>query len=122
MCTATQWILKQGITGQVPILANPGQYTGNTNLLHTAYKKKLKLYGEYEKHKQNTNKAIQACFGIDLFVKLETDRLLLGITSIDAYKHMWTSFLLKVGKDQEILKAKKLLKVDYNLDRIVQHY
>ena len=35
---------------------------------------------------------------------------------------MWTSFLLKVDKDQEILKAKVILKVDYDPDRIVQHY
>ena len=35
---------------------------------------------------------------------------------------MWTSFLLKVDTDQEILKAKELLKVDYDPDRIVQHY
>ena len=48
--------------------------------------------------------------------------MLLGITPRDVYQHMWTSFLLKVDKDQEILKAKGLLKVDYNPDRIVQHY
>ena len=35
---------------------------------------------------------------------------------------MWTSFLLKVDKDHEILKANELLKVDYNPDQIVQHY
>ena len=122
MCTAAQWILKRGITAQVPIPADPGPYTGNTNSLHAAYKQKLKLYEEYEEHKQNTNKAIQACFDVDLFVELETDGLLLGITPKDVYQHMWTSFLLKVDKDREILKAKELLKVDYDLDRIVQLY
>ena len=35
---------------------------------------------------------------------------------------MWMSFLLKVDKDREILKAKELLKVDYNPDQIIQHY
>ena len=79
MCTAAQWILKRGITAQVPIPANPGPYTGNTNSLHAAYKQKLKLYEEYEEHKRNTNKAIQACFDKDLSVELETDGLLLGI-------------------------------------------
>ena len=122
MCTAVQWILKKRITAQVPVLTNPGPYTDNTNSLHAAYKQKLKLYEEYEEHKRNTNKAIQACFDEDLFVELETDGLLLGITPIDVYQHMWTSFLLKVDKDREILKAKELLKVDYNPDRIVQHY
>ena len=80
MCTAAQWKIKRGITAQVPVLTNPGPYTGNTNSLHAAYKQKLKLYEEYEEHKRNTNKAIQACFDEDLFVKLETDGLLLGIT------------------------------------------
>ena len=97
-------------------------YNGNTNSLKSAYKQKLKLYEEYEEHKRNTNKAIQACFDENLFVELETDGLLFGITPIAVYQHMWTSFLLKVDKDQEILKAKELLKVDYNPDRIVQHY
>ena len=35
---------------------------------------------------------------------------------------MRDSFLLKVDKDQEILKTRELLKVDYDPDRIVQHY
>ena len=74
MCTAAQWILKRGITAQVPILTNPGPYTGNINSLHAAYKQKLKLYEEYEEHKQNTNKAIQACFDVDLFVKQTRNR------------------------------------------------
>ena len=38
------------------------------------------------------------------------------------YQHMWDNFLLKVDKDQEILKSKELLKVDYDSDLIVQHY
>ena len=122
MCTTAQWLLKQGITAQVLIPANPEPYTGNTNSLHAAYKQKLKLYEEYEEHKQNTNKAIQACFNIDLFVKLEMDRLLIGIIPIDVYQYMWITFLLKADKDREILKAKRLLKVDYNPDRIAQHY
>ena len=35
---------------------------------------------------------------------------------------MWDNFLLKVDKDQEILKTKELLKVEYNPDWIVQNY
>ena len=35
---------------------------------------------------------------------------------------MWDNFLLKVDKNQEILKTKKLLKVEYDPDRIIQHY
>ena len=35
---------------------------------------------------------------------------------------MWTISLLKVDRDEEILKANELLKVDYNPDRIIQHY
>ena len=88
MCTAAQWSLKRGVTAQVPVPADPGLYQGNTNSLYAAYKQKLKLYEEYEEHKRNTNKAIQACFNEDLFVKLETDGLLLGITLIDVYQHM----------------------------------
>ena len=122
MCTAAQWLLKQEITAQVPIPTDSGLYKGNTNSLHAAYKQKLKLYEEYEEYKRNTNKAIQACFDEDLFVKLETDGLLLGIIPLAVYQHMWTSFLLKVDKDKGILKTKELLKVDYNPDRIVQHY
>ena len=33
-------------------------YNGNTNSLKSAYKQKLKLYEEYEGHKQDTNKAM----------------------------------------------------------------
>ena len=71
ICTAAQWILKQGNTAQVLIPTDPGLYQGNTNSMHSAYKQKLKLYEEYEEHKQNTNKAIQVCFDEDLFVRLE---------------------------------------------------
>ena len=35
---------------------------------------------------------------------------------------MWTNFILTVDKDREILHARELLKVDYDPDRIVQHY
>ena len=122
MCTAVHWLLKLGITAQVPILTNPGLYQGNTNSLHSAYKQKLKLYAEYAEHKRNTNKAIQAYFNEDLFVELETDMLLLRITPLVVYQHIWTSFLLKMDKDQEILKKKELLKVDYDPDWIVQRY
>ena len=100
----------------------PGPFTGNTKVLNAAHKHKLKLFEEYKKHKQTTNKAIQACFDEDLFVKLETDGLLLRITSHEGYQHMWTKFILKVDKDQEILKARELLKVDYDPDWIVQKY
>ena len=122
MCTIAQQLLKRGITAQVLIPADPGPYTGNTNSLHAAYKQKPKLYEEYEEHKRNTNKALKACFHEDLFVKLKIDGLLLGIIPIDAYQHLWTSFLLKMDKDQEILKVKEPLKVYYNPDWIVQYY
>ena len=92
----------------------PGPYIGNTNVLNAAHKQKLKLYEEFEEHKQNTNKAIQACFDEDLFVELETYGLLLGMTPYQVYQHMWRSFILQVDKDQAILKANRLLKVDYD--------
>ena len=38
------------------------------------------------------------------------------------YQHMWDNFLLKVDNNREILKTKELLKVEYDPDRIVQHY
>ena len=42
---------------------------------------------------------------------------------MEVYQHMWDNFLLLVDNDQEILKAKELLKVEYyKPDRIVQHY
>ena len=95
---------------------DPGLYQGNSNSLHSAYKQKLKLYEEYEEHKRNTNKAIQACFDEDLFVELETDGLLLGYSPHEVYQHMWANFILKVDKDQEIVHARELLKVDYDPD------
>ena len=122
MCTQAQWILKRGITAQVPVPTDPGPYTGDTNILNAAHKQVLKLYEEYEEHKRNTNKAIQACFDEDLFIELETDGLLLGVSPHEVYQHMWTNFILTVDKDREILHARELLKVDYDPDRIVQHY
>ena len=106
MCTPAQWILKRGITHQMSPLADPGLYQGNTNSLKSAYKQKLKLYEEYEGHKQDTNKTIQACFNEDLLIKLEIDGLLLKVTPMAVYQHMWVNFLLKVDKDQEILNQK----------------
>ena len=38
------------------------------------------------------------------------------------HEHMWNNFLLPVDKDREIFKAKELLRVEYNPDRIIQHY
>ena len=122
MCTPVQWILKRGITDQVTVPTDPGLYNGNTNSLKSAYKKKLKLYEEYEEHKQNTNKAIQACSDEDLLIDLESDRLLLGVTLMQVYQHMWSNFLLNVNKERENLKTKELLKVEYDPDWIVQHY
>ena len=122
MCTSQQWILKRGITSQVTAPADPGQYTGNTNSLKSAYKQKLKVYEEFEEHKRNANKVIQACFDEDLLINLETDGMLLGVTPMQVYQHMWDNFLLKVDKDREILKTKESLKVEYDPDRIVQHY
>ena len=80
MCKPAQWMLKSGITANVTPLDNPGLYTGNTNSLKATYKQKLKLYEEYEEHKQNTIKAIQACFDEDLISDLESDEMLLGVT------------------------------------------
>ena len=40
---------------------------------------------------------------------------------MEVYKHIWDNFLLPVDKDQGILKAKELLKIDYNPERIVHH-
>ena len=97
-------------------------YTGNTNSLKSRYKQELKLYEEYKEHKRNTIKKIQACFDKDLLIDLESDGMLLGIALMQIYEHMWSNFLLPVDKDREILKAKELLKVEYNPDRIVQHY
>ena len=85
MCTPAQWILKRGITNQVTAPTDPGLYTGNTNSLKSAYKQKLKLYEEYKEHNQNSNKVIQACFSEDLLIDLESDGLLLGVTSMQVY-------------------------------------
>ena len=115
-------MLKRGITVNVTPPDDPGLYTGNTNSLKATYKQKLKLCEEYEEHKQNTIKAIQACFNEDLLIDLESDGMLLGVTQIEVYQHMWDNFLPKVDKDQEILKTKELLKVEYNPDQIVQCY
>ena len=41
---------------------------------------------------------------------------------MQVYQHMWNNSLLKVDKEQENLKMKELLKVEYDLDRIVQNY
>ena len=122
MCTPVQWILKRGITNQVIAPTDPGLYSGNTNSFKSPQKQKLKFYEEYKEHKQNTNKVIQACFNEDLLINLESDEMLLEVTSIKLYQHMWDNFLLKVDKDGIFLKSKELLKVEYNLDRIVQHY
>ena len=89
MCTQAQWILKKGITAQVPVPGDPGPYIGDTNILNAAHKQALKLYEEYEEHKRNTNKAIQACFDEDLFIELETDGLLLGVSPHEVYQHMY---------------------------------
>ena len=41
---------------------------------------------------------------------------------MEVYKHIWDNFLLPVDKDQGILKAKELLKIDYSPYCIIQHY
>ena len=41
---------------------------------------------------------------------------------MEIYKHIYNNFLLPVDKDREILKAKKILKIEYNLNHIIQHY
>ena len=66
-------MLKRSITTNVTLPDDLSLYTGNTKSIKATYKQKLKLYEEYEEHKRNTNKAIQACFDEDLFVELETD-------------------------------------------------
>ena len=85
-------------------------------------KQKLKLYKEYKEHKRNSNKAIQPCFDESLLINLETDGMVLGVTPMEVFQHMCDNFLLKVDKDQEILKTREVLEVDYDPDRIVQHY
>ena len=84
---------KRGITSQVRAPTDPGQFSGNTNVQKAAYKQKLKLYEEYEEHKRNGNKVIQACFEEDLLIDLETDGMLLGVTPMAVYEHMWDNFL-----------------------------
>ena len=93
MCSRAQWILKIGITNNVTTPTDPGLYQGISNSLKSAYKQKLKLYGEYEEHKQNSNKAIQACFDEDLLIYLKTDRMLLGVTPMEVFQHMCNNFL-----------------------------
>ena len=66
--------------------------------------------------------AIQACFDEDLPIDLEEDGMLVGYTPMEIYEHMWKNFLQPVDKDREILKAREQIKVEYNPDRIVQHY
>ena len=97
-----QWILKRGITAQVTPPDDPGQYTDNTNSFKATYKQKIKLQEEHEEHKQNTIKVIQACFDEDLLIDLESDGMLLGVTPMQVYQHMWDNFILKVDKDREI--------------------
>ena len=112
---------KKGITAQAAMPTaptNPGLYTGNTNSLKSTYKQKLKLYEQHEEHRRNTNKAMQSCFDPDLLIDLETDGLLLGVTRMEVFQHMCDSFLQIVDKDREILKARELLKVQYDPDRI----
>ena len=113
---------KKNSVETVPVPSDPGPYTDDTNALHAAHKLKLLRFQEFEEHKRNTNKAILACFDEDLRVEIETDGLLLGYTPHEVYQYMWTHFILKVDKDREILHARELLKVEYDPDRIPQHY
>ena len=122
MCTDIQLRLKRNITDLVIPPANPGIFTGTTNVLKSTHKAALKLYETYKEHKRNTIKAIQACFDEGLLIDLEFDGILVGYTPIEIYKHILDNFLLPVGKDWEILKAKELLKTESNPDRIVQYY
>ena len=71
------------------------------------------------KNTRNTSETqtrIQACFDEDLLIELELDGLLLGVTPMAVCQHMLKNFLLNVDKDQEILKSKDLLKVEYDPD------
>ena len=86
--------------------------SGDTNSLKFRYKQELKLYKEYQEYKRNTIKLIQGCFDEDVLVNLESDGILVGITPMKIYEHMWNNFLLPMDKDREILKAKELLKVE----------
>ena len=122
MCSNAQWRLKIKITADVVPSIDPSIYTGNTNSLKSTYKQKLKLYAEYEEHKRNTIKAIQTCFDENLLTDLESSGILVGYIPMEVYGHIWDNFLLPVDKDRKILLVKKLLKIDYNPDRISQHY
>ena len=122
MCRRAQWMAKRGTTSYVAEPTDPGLFTGSSNVLKAAYEQKLKLYEEFEEHQRNALKVIQAVFEEDLLIDLETDGMLLGVTPIEVYEHMWNSFLLDVDKDREILKTRELLKVEYDPDRIVQVY
>ena len=122
MCTTEQWLEKKNITHAVPVPTDPGPYTGDTNALYAEHKLKLLRFEEYEEHKRNTNKVILAKFDEDLLVEIETDGSLIGYTPHEVYQYMWTNFILMVDKDREILHARELLKVEYDPDRIPQHY
>ena len=113
MCTPAQGMLNRSIIANLTPPDNAGLYTGNTNSCKATYKQNLKLHEEYEEHKQNTIKAIQKCFNEDLLIDLESDGMLIGVTSMQVYQHVWDNFLLKLDKEQEILKTKELLKVEY---------
>ena len=121
MCTPTQLRLKRTITADVTPPNDPGMYSGNTNSLKSIYKQELKIYEEYKEHKLNTIKAIQVYSNEDLLINLESDGMFLKITPMQIYEQMWNNFLLPVDKDREILKAKELLKIEYNPDCIIQH-
>ena len=118
MCIPVQWRLKRNITADVLPPIDPDIYAGDTDSLKSRHKVALKLYNEYEEHKRNKIKAIQACLDEIFLIDLELDGILVRYTPIEIYEYMWNNFLLPV-KEQEILKAKELLKVEYNPDRIV---
>ena len=59
MCLDGQWRLKPNITATVVPLADPGIFTGTTNVLKFRCKQEFKLYNEHEEHKHNSIKAIQ---------------------------------------------------------------
>ena len=122
MCTPVQWLAKRNITEAVPEPEDPGAYVGNTNILNAAHKLKLLRFEEWEEHKRNTNKAILACFDEDLLVEIETGGLLIGYTPYEVYQYMWNNFIQDKDKDREILHAKKLREVEYDPDKIPQHY
>ena len=122
MCTPAQWLAKRNIDAAVSEPTDPGAYAGDTNVLHAEHKIKLLRFEEWEEHKRNTNKAILACFDKDLLVEIETDGLLIGFTPYEVYQYMWSNFIQAKDKDREILHARELLKVEYDPDKIPQHY